>query len=178
MFEKIKEFAESKKPSMPHRKIDDKLTSFCEQRDISEQKSIELSERAKQVTKRIKELKKGIKMMPEDLPSEFQKALDSAVENVKEDINNEAVEIAKEADEARAEADNTLYQLRKESEKLTKKARNMDFICSIPLVGTLGDKSSYDIHNILDTLMEISHATNDYYESLLYSKNLVKGIIE
>ena len=40
---------------IPHRNIDNKLTSFCEQRDISEQKSIELSERAKQVIKRIKE---------------------------------------------------------------------------------------------------------------------------
>ena len=40
MFEKLKN------SSMPHRKIDEKLTSFCEQRDISEQKSIELSERA------------------------------------------------------------------------------------------------------------------------------------
>ena len=56
MFEKFKN------SSMPHRKIDELLTSFCEQRDISEQKSIELSERAKQVTKRIKDLKKGIKM--------------------------------------------------------------------------------------------------------------------
>lgn len=163
---------------MPHRKIDDKLTSFCEQRDISEQKSIELSERAKQVTKRIKELRKGIKMLPEDLPNEFKKAIDSAIDSVKEEINNEAIDIAEQADIARSEADNTLYQLRKESEKLTKKARNMDFICSIPLVGTLGDKSSNDIHNTLDELSELSNATNEHYESLLYSKNLVKGIIE
>lgn len=162
---------------IPHRNIDNKLTSFCEQRDISEQKSIELSERAKQVTKRIKELKKGIKMLPEDLPTEFQKAIDSAVENMQEELTNEAIDIAESADEARAQADNTLYELRRESERLTKKARNMDFICSIPLLGSLGEKNSSDIHTTLDELIEISHETNEYYESLLYSKNLVKDFI-
>lgn len=163
--------------SMPHKKIDDKLTSFCEQRDFSEQKSIELSERAKQVTKKIKELKKGMKMLPEGLPTEFQKAIDSAVENMREELTNEAMDIAESADEARAQADNTLYELRRESERLTKKARNMDFICSIPLVGSLGEKNSTDIHSTLDELLELSHETNEYYESLLYSKNLVKDLI-
>ena len=114
MFEKFRS------ASIPQRNIDSKLTSFCEQRDISEQKSIELSERAKQVIKRIKELKKGMKMLPDDLPNEFQKAIDSAVENMQEELTNEAKDIAESADEARAEADNTLYELRRESERLSR----------------------------------------------------------
>ena len=171
MFEKFRS------ASIPQRNIDSKLTSFCEQRDISEQKSIELSERAKQVIKRIKELKKGMKMLPDDLPNEFQKAIDSAVENIQEELNNEAKDIAESADEARAEADNTLYELRRESERLSKKARNIDFICSIPLLGSLGEKNSADIHTTLNEIIELSHETNEYYESLLYSKNLVKDYI-
>ena len=103
--------------------------------------------------------------------------IDKIILNIQEELNNEAKDIAESADEARAEADNTLYELRRESERLSKKARNIDFICSIPLLGSLGEKNSSDIHTTLDEIIELSHETNEYYESLLYSKNLIKDYI-
>ena len=164
--------------SNPEKKNNTKLESFYEQRDISEEISLELKDRAKAITKRAKDLKKGIKMLPDDLPVEFRKAIDSAIETMEEDIQNEARDIVESADEARYNADNTLYELRKISEKYERKVRNIDRICSVPLLGSLGDKSSSELHQTLGELISISTDTNEFYESLLFSKNLVKDLIK
>ena len=157
---------------------DNKFSDFYAQRDFSEEKSIELHNRAKAVVKRSKELKKGMKMLPPDLPNEFKKAIDTTVTNMTEDIQNEAKEIVDCADEVRVDTDNALYALRRTLERYERRIKNVDRLCSMPLVGSLGEKSSLELHTAMDELIELSTNTNASYESLLYSRNLVKDLVK
>jgi len=155
----------------------DTLAEYYEQRDISEEKSIELNDRAKTVVKRAKELKKGIKMLPENLPDEFRKAIDSTIESLTEEIQLEAEDIVSIADEVRIDTDNALYALRRESERCEKKIQNLSRIRSFPFMKSVGEKSITTIHTTMDELSELAIDTNTYYESLLCSKNLVKDLV-
>ena len=155
----------------------DKFADFYEQRNYSEEKSIELEERAKAVVKRAKELRKGLKMLPDNLPNEFKKAIDSTIESMTEEIQLEAEDIVCIADEVRTDTDNVLYALRRETERYEKKADSLNKIRSFPLMSSVGEKSIATIHTAIDKLSELSSDTNTYYESLLCSKNLVKDLV-
>jgi hypothetical protein len=157
---------------------ENRFLDFYEQRNFSEEKSKELHDRAKVVVKRSKELKKGIKMLPDDLPEEFRKAIDGAIDNLTEDIQNEAGDIFDTADEIRSDTDNALYALRRESEKYERKLKNIEKLRSVPILGSFSGKNADLLYSTLDELMELSTDTNTYYESLLYSKNMVKDLVK
>ena len=166
-----------KDPEAEKEEEEKKFTEFYEQRDFSEEKSIELHDRAKTVVKRAKELKKGIKMLPENLPTEFREAIDNTIDSLTEDIQLEAEDIVAIADEVRIDTDNTLYAMRRESEKYEKKIESINKIRSFPLMGTVGEKSISSIYTALDELSSLSSDTNTFYESILCSKNLVKDLV-
>ena len=157
---------------------ENKFSDFYAQRDYSEEKSIELHDRAKAVVKRSKELKKGIKMLPDNLPNEFRKAIDGAVSTMTEEIQNEAKEIVDIADEVRVDTDNALYALRRTLEQYEKKIKSVNRFCSIPFLGSWSEKNSIELHTAMDELIELSTHTNASYESLLYSRNLVKELVK
>ena len=155
---------------------EEKFVAFYEQRDYSEEKSIELQSRAKTVFKRAKELRKGIKMLPENLHTEFRQAIDDTIDSMTEDIQLEAEDIIAIADDVRVDTDNVLYALRRESEKYEKKIESLNKIRSFPLLGSVGEKSISSIYTALDELSALSSDTNSFYESILCSKNLVKDL--
>ena len=117
-------------------------------------------------------------MLPEDLPSEFRQAIDGAIDNLTEDIQNEAGDIFNTADEIRTDTDNAHYALRRESERYEQKIKNIEKFRSIPIIGSFSNKNTDDLYSSLDELMSLSTDTNAYYESLLYSKNLVKDLVK
>ena len=112
------------------RRLNAKLAAFEEMKTQAEDASNSLDERVRIIRKKRDDLNNGIGMLPSDLPEEFQKAVNSAVESARETLSKEAQEISDDTDKARKTTDNTLYEIRKELEHLDKRVHTFKILVS------------------------------------------------
>ena len=100
-------------------------------------------------------VEEGIARIPTDLPEDIQRQIDTAIQNVRNELKEERKELEDEANEIQESADDVLDKADMIGNDLKEKGNKLKDISLIPIIGSIADTKADEI---FDQAEQISNA--------------------
>lgn len=134
-------------------------------------KSMELNDQIEAFDKKRTDVEEGISRIPSDLPEELQQQVDAAVENVRNDMNDQSEQLGKEADDVKREADEAIDMAREIADDLQEKSKKMSALSDIPLIGNFAESKGEQLADQAEQMIDLSQETMEYQDRLANQRN-------
>ena len=90
-------------------------------------------------------VEEGIARIPTDLPEDIQRQIDTAIQNVRNELKEERKELEDEANEIQESADDVLDKADMIGNDLKEKGNKLKDISLIPIIGSIADTKADEI---------------------------------
>lgn len=134
-------------------------------------KSMEMNDSIEALENKRSEVEEGISRIPEDLPEELQSQVDAAIENTRNQINDERSDLEKKADELSREADDAMDMADELASDLQQKAQKMAALSGIPLIGSFAETKGEQLSDQAEQMIDLRQETQEYQDKLRQQRN-------
>lgn len=137
-------------------------------------KSAEMKDSIEKFDKKRSETEEGISRIPTDLPPELQSQVDTAVENVRNQLKEESNKLDQEADKISIEADEAMDLADKVETELREKSKKMSSLSGVPLIGSFAETKGNELMDQAEQMVDLRQETQKYQDELISYRNKLK----
>lgn len=116
-------------------------------------------------------VEEGIARIPTDLPEDIQRQIDTAIQNVRNELKEERKELEDEANEIQESADDVLDKADMIGNDLKEKGNKLKDISLIPIIGSIADTKADEIFDQAEQISDLRQETQKYQDDLIHSRN-------
>ena len=116
-------------------------------------------------------VEEGIARIPTDLPEDIQRQIDTAIQNVRNELKEERKELEDEANEIQESADDVLDKADIIGNYLKEKGNKLKDISLIPIIGSIADTKADEIFDQAEQISDLRQETQKYQDDLMHSRN-------
>ncbi|HBA11730.1 hypothetical protein [Lachnospira eligens] len=116
-------------------------------------------------------VEEGIARIPTDLPEDIQRQIDTAIQNVRNELKEERKELEDEANEIQESADDVLDKADMIGNDLKEKGNKLKDISLIPIIGSIADTKADEIFDQAEQISDLRQETQKYQDDLMHSRN-------
>ena len=116
-------------------------------------------------------VEEGIARIPTDLPEDIQRQIDTAIQNVRNELKEERKELEDEANEIQESADDVLDKADMIGNDLKEKGNKLKDISLIPIIGSIADTKADEIFDQAEQISDLRQEKQKYQDDLMHSRN-------
>lgn len=116
-------------------------------------------------------VEEGIARIPTDLPEDIQRQIDTAIQNVRNELKEERKELEDEANEIQESSDDVLDKADMIGNDLKEKGNKLKDISLIPIIGSIADTKADEIFDQAEQISDLRQETQKYQDDLMHSRN-------
>lgn len=116
-------------------------------------------------------VEEGIARIPTDLPEDIQRQIDTAIQNVRNELKEERKELEDEANEIQESADDVLDKADMIGNDLKEKGNKLKDISLILIIGSIADTKADEIFDQAEQISDLRQETQKYQDDLMHSRN-------
>ncbi len=138
-------------------------------------RTMEYKEKVEELSEKKQEFEEGIARIPTDLPDDLSSQIQSAIDNARLDIQNEAKKLDEEGDNIRDTADEMMDVADMLQSDYLQKASQLNSLRDIPIVGNFVEKAGGDMADRVTEIQDLRQETQKYEDELAAYQNRVRG---
>lgn len=151
--------------------FESKRTEMIKKKNDFYFKSQEMNESIETLENKRSEVEEGISRIPDDLPEELQSQVDAAIENTRNQINEQRSDLEKKADELSREADDAMDMADDLASDLRQKAQKMAALSGIPMIGSFAETKAEQLEDQAEQMIDLRQETREYQDKLRHQRN-------
>lgn len=134
-------------------------------------RAMDNKEKTDQFIEKSDTVEEGIARIPTDLPEDIQRQIDTAIQNVRNELKEERKELEDEANEIQESADDVLDKADMIGNDLKEKGNKLKDISLIPIIGSIADTKADEIFDQAEQISDLRQETQKYQDDLMHSRN-------
>lgn len=151
--------------------FESKRTEMIKKKNDFYFKSQEMNESIENLESKRSEVEEGISRIPDDLPEELQTQVDAAIENTRNQIDEQRSDLEKKADDLSREADEAMDMADDLASDLQQKAQKMAALSGIPMIGSFAETKAEQLEDQAEQMIDLRQETQEYQDKLKHQRN-------